>query len=264
MPPPQRPQDPVAALGQQLYALHLQLERLKRSTYRLEAIQKLADAKRTPVYPVEFRSQFGEDAILWELLDGQLDGFFIEVGAFDGYNYSVTYALECLGWKGLLIEAIPERAEQCRARRRHSRVVHAALGAKHGGETTFTVTEDPYGGMLSYLDPNTAHARGMASAKRRSVTVPLTTMNELLKDHQGEIDVAVIDVEGGEVSLLAGFDLHKHKPKVMLIEDNARGADPALANYMAMMPYTQVAWLDVNRVFVRADLVQEIGRRIRP
>lgn len=255
--------DPVNMLSQQVYAVALMIQKLKRSVYRLEAIEKLQALGRRPVYPVEFRSQFGEDAILWELFDGQLDGFFIEVGAFDGYSYAVTYALECLGWKGLLIEAIPERAEQCTARRKHSRVVHSALASKHGGEVTFSITEDQFGGMLSYLDPNSSHAKNLAGARQRKVTVPLTTMNELLRDHQGEIDVAVIDVEGGEVPLLAGFDLHKYKPKVLLIEDNEKGANPALANYMSMMPYTQVAWLEVNRVYVRADLAQEFAARLR-
>ena len=59
---------------------------------------------------LEFRSQFGEDALLWDFFAGQLDGFFIEVGAFDGYNYSVSYAFECIGWDGLLIEAHPDLA----------------------------------------------------------------------------------------------------------------------------------------------------------
>lgn len=264
MPPgsTQRP-DPITILGQQLHGLSLMLQKLKRNIYRLEAIEKLAAAGRRPVYPVEFRSQYGEDALLWEMFDGQLDGFFIEVGAFDGYNYAVTYALECLGWKGLLIEAIPERAEQCAARRKNSRVVHSALSSKHGGEVTFSVTEDQFGGMLSYLDPSTSHAKGMANAKKRQVTVPLTTMNELLKDHQGEIDVAVIDVEGGEMSLLTGFDLHKHKPKVLIVEDNDRGSNHAIPNYMAMMPYVQIAWLEVNRVYVRADLAPKFEARLR-
>lgn len=263
MAPSQKLPNPVAKLGRQVAALQSQIMRLKKHVYRLEAIQKLIDAERTPVYPVEFRSQYGEDAIIWELFDGQLDGYFIEVGAFDGYNYAVTYALECVGWKGLLIEAIPDRAEQCRARRRNSRVVNAALAAEHGGETSFTVTEDDFGGMMSYLDPSTAHPKGLATANRRTVTVPLATMNELLKDHHGEIDLVVIDVEGSELPLLTGFDLQKYRPKVMLIEDIARGADLALANYMSKMPYKQVAWLEVNRVYLRADLAPEWRQRLK-
>ncbi len=264
MPPPNRSAQPDLAmlLSRQTAAVALQVQRLKKSVYRLEAIEAVQSAGRKPVYPIEFRSQFGEDALLWELFRGQLDGFFIEVGAFDGYSFAVTYALECLGWKGLLIEAIPDRAEECRRRRTNSRVVHAALADKHGGEVTFTVTEDQHGGMLSYLDPNSSHARSLASAPKRSVTVPRTTMNELLQGHSGEIDVAAIDVEGGELTLLRGFDLFQHKPKVLLIEDNSRGADTALAQYMSMMPYTLLGWLEVNMIYARTDLASQMAERL--
>jgi FkbM family methyltransferase len=222
---------------------------------QLEAQARLRDAGRAPRMPVEFRSQFGEDAYLWTLLDGRLDGFFIEVGAFDGYNYAVTYAFECLGWNGLLIEGIPERAQACAQRRPHSRVVHAAAsrdGAK--GDTTFTVVNDAFGGMLSFHKASAQHQRAVSQkGAGRPVTVPLTSLNELLKDHTGPIDVAIIDVEGAEIDLLMGFDLIKHKPRVILLEDNTKGADPALLNYMTRQPYEMVGWLDVNRIYIHRD-----------
>lgn len=254
-------QNILGSLQQGYGALAHQQMRLKQKVYALEAAEKLRALNRAPALPIEFKSQFGEDLFIWDLLGGKLDGFFIEVGAFDGYNYAVTYALEAVGWKGLLIEAIPERADACAKLRKNSRVVNAALSRRGStGTTSFTVTEDQWGGMLSYLDANTDHAKSQAGAKKRTVTVPLTTMNELLKDHTGPIDVAVIDVEGGEVPLLDGFDLLKFKPKVLMLEDNTRGQDPALANYMSTLPYRQVGWVEVNRVYVRADATDVFER----
>jgi FkbM family methyltransferase len=218
--------------------------------------------------PVEFRSQFGEDALLWDFFAGQLQGFFIEVGAFDGYKFSVSYAFESIGWDGLLIEAIPERHAQCVQRRPHSRVAHAALSCRgSSGTTEFTVTDDFHGGMLSYLNPDPAHveAPGLKSAPRRKVQVPLTTMNDLLGDREGEIDFAVIDVEGGELLLLDGFDLEKYRPKLLLVEDNTiidRGGDPQLARLMEQSGYKEKARLEMNRLFVRADLVPEWTQRV--
>ena len=120
MPPPNRSAQPDLAmlLSRQTAAVALQVQRLKKSVYRLEAIEAVQSAGRKPVYPIEFRSQFGEDALLWELFRGQLDGFFIEVGAFDGYSFAVTYALECLGWKGAWERReIPRSKGLCWARR---------------------------------------------------------------------------------------------------------------------------------------------------
>jgi FkbM family methyltransferase len=240
----------------------VQLERHDKKQARAAALHALERAGRSPIYPVDFRSQFGEDALVWTLLDGQLDGFFIEAGAFDGYHYSVTYALECVGWTGLLIEAIPERVEECRERRRRSQVVHAVLGAAVGGETAFTVTDDEYGGMFSHTHATAASQRKRPGESARTVPVPVTTLDALLAEHGGGIDVAVIDVEGAEMSVLHGFDLRRHRPKVILIEDNSRGRDATIADYMRAMPYVQLAWLKINRVYVRTDLAAECVERL--
>ena len=239
--------------------------RLEKKICELDAAEKLRSAHKKPVYPIEFRSQFGEDTVLWNLLGGQLDGFFIEVGAFDGYSFAVTYGLECVGWKGLLIEAIPQRAAACKEKRRHSRVVNAALGKRGAtGTAEFTVVEDHWGGMLSYLTADSAHKAAIAQNQQTStkVAVPLTSMDALLEGHTGTIDAAAIDVEGGELDLLDGFDLAKHRPRVLLLEDNGRQQESPLGRYMASKPYVQVGWVEVNRIYVRSDC-QDILNRAR-
>jgi len=246
----------VARLQQGMQVLSNNIVRLTQRVSAVEAGEKLRAEGRTPVMPIEFRSQYGEDLFLWQLLGGQTEGFFIEVGAFDGYHYSVTYALECLGWRGLLIEAHPERVGQCRERRKNSRVVHAALSKRGAsGEAEFTMLEDQYGGMLSYHRTSAEHQRGLLSQgfKQSKAMVPVTCMNELLKDHSGPIDVAVIDVEGAELDVLDGFDLVKYRPRVLLIEENAGQAPVNVGTVMRTQPYVQVGWVAVNRVFVRAD-----------
>lgn len=243
--------------------LNMRAHRTSQRLAALEAAAMLRSMNREPCMPIDFRAQFAEDALVWDILGGQADGFFIEVGAFDGYHLSVTYALESIGWRGLLIEAIPERAEECRARRPRSRVVNAALSRPgSAASATFTVTDDRYGGMLSYLHADKEHMAMLDSQRmqRRSVSVPLTTMDELLKEHSGPIDLASIDVEGGELAVLEGFNLHKHKPRVLLLEDNSYGRQPALGKYMEAQPYAFVAWHEMNRVYIRAD-EQELIRR---
>jgi FkbM family methyltransferase len=239
------------------------IRRLENRLAALEVRAALQDAGRKPRGEIRFRSQFNEDVAAWNLLGPQLDGFYVEVGAFDGRSFSVSSVFDVMGWDGLLIEAIPERAEQCRANRPNARVVHAAL-SKDGssGTTTFKVADDQFGGMLSFLQADGSHAQGMQKAKipMRDVTVPLTTMNELLKDHQRAIDLAVIDVEGGELDVLKGFDLRRFKPRVLLLEDNTRGADKALEQYMATQEYTQLGWIEVSRVYVHKEAADVFKR----
>lgn len=256
--------DLITRLVGQVNALQQEVRRNTLRLSTLETAEALRAAGRKPRRPIEFRSQFGEDALIWQLTGQQLEGFYIEVGAFDGYNYSVTYALDCIGWNGLLIEAIPERYEECVRRRPDARVVHAALGAPGSPPSVrLNITDDGLGEMMSYLDSSILHARTVKDLKKRSVTVPMTTMDELLADHSGEIDVAVIDVEGAEGEVLQGFDLRKHRPKLIVLEDNEPKNPHSLAvTAMSFAPYTQIGWHAVNRIYIRNDLADEWRARL--
>lgn len=265
-PPPLRfTQEFVQHVDNHFAIFEAEMRRLRQRLYALEAKEKLEELGRKPRFKIEFKSQMGEDVWIWDILGGQTEGFFIEVGAFDGYLLSVTYALEAVGWNGLLIEALPERAEQCRVRRPHSRVVHSALGRRGSqGTIPFINVHDAEGGTLSYVKPNisTSHHKSIQGSrlKTETIDVPITTMNELLKDHQGPIDVAMIDVEGAELDVLDGFDLDKHKPRLLILEDNSQGRDPALANYMKTKPYVFAGWLTINQLYIRADETKLIER----
>ena len=55
-------------------------------------------------------------------------GFFVEAGGNDGYTQSNTYAFERRhGWRGVLVEPVPELARACVLERPGSHVVRAAL-----------------------------------------------------------------------------------------------------------------------------------------
>jgi FkbM family methyltransferase len=230
------------------------LLKVRQSVAALRAESVLRRQGREPRLPLEFTSQFGEDLLVWSLLAGQTSGFFVEAGAFDGYRYSVTYPLEAIGWNGLLVEAIPRRHAECVIRRPHSRVVHAALGSRPGGGTTeFCVVEDQYGGMLSYSKPTPSHLRDLGNTPRSLVSVPIATLNELLQEHAGPVDLVVLDLEGAELDALAGFDIGRFLPRILLIEDNLKGQDPALRNFMKALPYHSAGYLAVNDVYIRKD-----------
>jgi FkbM family methyltransferase len=238
----------------------------RRRLYTVEMRQRLADEGRTPRMPLAFQGQFGEDLFLFDLLGERPDGLLIEVGAFDGRHLSVTYAMDALGWNCLLIEAIPEKFEACKANRPHARVVHAALGAPGSpAEAEFTVTDDHWGGMLSYLSTSERHLRAVQASNTpmRKVRVPCTTMDQLLKDHSGPIAAAVIDVEGGEVELLKGFDLAKHRPMVLLIEDQGQQADSPVGRYMQAQPYQMLGWLPQTRIYIHAEQKDLINRALQ-
>lgn len=264
------PADIVKAIGllqKKVADLESQIINVRQKAVGLEVRERLAAQGRATRLPFEFRSQYGEDLAIHDMLGEKDRGFYIEVGAFDGRSISVTWFLDALGWDGLLVEALPDRAEACRRNRPNARVVHAALGRRgSSGTTSFSAVEGGDGPMHSYLSTTFEHQRSVAQsgAAVRLINVPLTTMDALLESHPTpveQVDVAVIDVEGGELDLLDGFDLERWKPRIMIIEDNSMGRDPRLERWMASRPYDMLAWIMVNRVYVlRGDI--EITARL--
>ncbi|MFN4839193.1 MAG: FkbM family methyltransferase [Phycisphaerales bacterium] len=244
------------------------LRRTRQRLFQLEAQLKLSAMGRRPRGSLEFRAQHGEDALLWELLGGQTEGLCIECGAFDGLSYSVTSAFDAMGWDSLLVEAIPDQATRCATNRPHARVEHAALcGPDHPSALEFTVLPEHYGGMFSFSEATGGQDQAPTYQRREKVSVPATTMDKLLeKNFPGRrVDFAVIDVEGGEVELLRGFDLARWKPRVLVIEDNSLGRSAALPQALAGQPYEMAGWLAMNRVYVHREdrgLMDLIGGKV--
>ncbi len=232
-----------------------------RQTCRLTARESLAAAGRTPRMPLEFRSQLGEDVLLFQLLDGQLDGVFVEVGAFDGFSLAVSYAFDAMGWEGLLIEPVPPNFELCRRNRPFAHVVNAAL-SRPGAEGTATMlhVKDEYGdqgGALSHLEAMTGREEVAGARKFGHVKyeVPVRTMDSVLEEAQGwlngrRIDFVCIDVEGHESELIEGFNVGRWRPRVVVIEDNLRGKNPAVQRQMEAHGYKRVFMLEIDVFYV--------------
>jgi FkbM family methyltransferase len=203
-------------------------------------------------------SNFDVQARLGHLLpDGP--GVFFEAGANDGYTQSNTYFLErCLGWTGVLVEGIPELAEDCRAERCASEVFSCALVAPEdeGREVTMR-----YGDVVSLV----AGAQGSAEDDERhlalyeriapsyEVEVPGRTLSSVL-DEAGspEIDLFFLDLEGYELEALRGMDFARHRPAAMVVEalDDERLA--ALEALLGAVDY------------VRAEAVSHCDHVFRP
>lgn len=247
-----------------LRTLESELLRARRALAAERVTTSLARAGIAPPLPVRFTAEWGEDLFLFDLL-GPGPGYYIEAGAFDGVTLSVTYPFEAMGWTGLLVEPLPEHAARAAASRPNSRVVNAALGPPGGPPTvTFTsvgATEDLTAQMLSHAGTNAEHLRLLDERRdqRREVSVRLATLDDILAESAqssdapaGGIDFAVFDVEGGELDLLKGFDLRRHRPRVLVIEDLTNGADRAVADLCTGAGYVLIGRVGRNQVFVTA------------
>ena len=84
------------------------------------------------------------------------------------------------------------------------------------------------------------------------IEVPMITLDDLL-EHEGieKIDLLSMDIEGHEPKALAGFDIERFRPDLLVIEGN----NPAVTEYFSLHGYEQIerysAFDYVNRYFRR-------------
>lgn len=159
------------------------------------------------------------------------NGIFVEAGANDGQNQSNTaYFARHRGWRGLLVEPIPELAARCRAARLESVVENCALVASGSDGQSVPMT---YCGLMSVVeggwsDPEAELAHVEAGRQVQSLTtyhvdVPGRSLSGLLDQHKIEhVDLLSLDVEGFERQALEGLDFRRHRPRFILVEARFR------------------------------------------
>jgi len=151
------------------------------------------------------------------------EGFFVEVGAFDGESFSNTSCLADHGWSGIYVEPVEEHYEACL--RRHDKnddiaVVQCAIGS------TDKVIDLYVGGPLTTSDPEQVKryseidwAQHIPFSKRTEVEQ--VTLDELLDYFDlepGQVDLVTVDVEGREADVFEGFSLGEWAPKMLIVE----------------------------------------------
>jgi FkbM family methyltransferase len=188
-----------------------------------------------------------EDALLPFLPDRP--GVFFEAGANDGYTQSNTYWLErCRGWSGVLVEGIPELAEECRADRPRSRTFQCALVPPELSGTTVSMrfgdTVSLVEGAKGSPEADIEHVEFFSGSAGYEVDVPARTISEVL-DEAGtpHVDVFFLDIEGYELPALQGMDFDRHRPGLMVLEALDRDALAELDAFMAGVGYERVTRL---------------------
>jgi FkbM family methyltransferase len=210
-----------------------------------------------------FFGQNGEDFLLWQILRDEAPGLCVDVGAFDGLYLSNTHAFAGLGWRVICVEPQPAFAALCRVHQPASIVVEAVCTKTDAGQVTFT--QDASGVFSAQqLQPDMLPMlQDYYASLARPFTLTLTqiatrTLDSILDEHAGghEPLFISIDVEGGEIDVLAGLDLKRWSPRFLIIEANTHADETAVVAALEPCGYRLARRLFVNLVFVRdeADL----------
>ena len=141
--------------------------------------------------PVSYGSN-AEDVRLWRVFRDVPQGFYVDVGAGDPWNGSVTKLFYDRGWWGVNVEPGPLHELLAAARPRDT-TVHAVIAADE---------------LPASLEP----ADGLAVPRRRLESLVRDT------DDSREIQFLRIDVDGAERPVLASADWSSHRPVVVVVK----------------------------------------------
>jgi FkbM family methyltransferase len=205
------------------------------------------------------RAIFGpehQQRLVTEFFGEGFRGTFVDVGAADVQRNSQTHDLERAGWTGVLIEPRPDCAEELRRQRRVP-VFQVACSSPERAGTTMTL--HLAGGHSSLNDQFVV--AGLKS--EGAITVAVRTLDDVLAEANmaAPIDLVSIDVEGHEAEVLAGFDVQRWRPRLLVIEDHVLNLN--LHRLMQGLGYKWVQRVDFNGWYVPNDnpmRVSGIGR----
>jgi FkbM family methyltransferase len=163
-------------------------------------------------------SQWAEDVLVLDFFGHRAEGTFFEAGAHHPTLISQTYLLEQHGWRGVLVEALGDKAAEFAHLRPRSRFFRKALGSPEQRGKTLDFVVPPNG--------NKAEARLLAPGKSVPdgavrLHVESTTISDVLEEAGiTQLDYLSLDIEGHELEALRGLDFNRWLPRLILVEDH--------------------------------------------
>ena len=184
-------------------------------------------------------SQAGQDKTVDDILKQKKDGFFIEVGAYDGVAFSNSLFFELSrGWTGLLIEANPRAYRELLMKDRHAWTTGACISLSNQVEIGVDFLAH---GMLGGLKADRFKGGSLEMASEKdpyvySVKANCFPLGDML-DAIGvrKVDMFSLDVEGAELAVLKTIDFSKFEISVIVVEENSNGA--ALTQFLQSKGY---------------------------
>lgn len=184
-----------------------------------------------PFYHDLYNDLFYKDIIFPE----KRDGYFVEIGTYDGVKCSQSYLFEkTLGWDGIIVEPNPVWKDSIFLNR-NCNISTEAISNKIGREI-FECREIPgYSGLKSSINESrTSEVVG-------EVNVETITLVGLLDKFNAPdmIDWISIDTEGAEINILNQFFSENTKYKINLLSFEVCYLDKA-EMLMSNQPYLQI------------------------
>ncbi|MCF8160594.1 MAG: FkbM family methyltransferase [Polaromonas sp.] len=163
-------------------------------------------------------SQNHEDVLLWRALKHVEHGFYVDVGANDPSDDSVTRSLYERGWSGINVEPLARHIRALQAQRPRDINLCVAVGAQEGEIEIFDTAVRGW----ATANADVARAHRANGVQVRASKVPLRRLDGILAEFApAQVHFLKIDVEGFEEDVLRGMDFARWRPWVVVVEVTA-------------------------------------------
>jgi FkbM family methyltransferase len=207
-------------------------------------------------------AQNGEDVVLWRALRHVENGFYIDVGACDPDELSVTRLFYDHGWSGINIEPSKEFHDRCVAARPRDVNLNVAVTEQTGVVRFLHV---PGTGLSTTLDEVAAKAASRGFEVERRDVPALTLADICASARRDTIHFLKIDVEGGEQAVLEGADFQRFRPWIVVVEAtvplSTERSDAQWRDLLLGAGYEQAYFDGVNLYFV-AEEHRELAEKL--
>jgi FkbM family methyltransferase len=203
---------------------------------------------------IESYAQNGEDIILNRCFPVDYLGTYIDVGAYHPVHDSVTKLFYDRGWSGINVEANPTLMSAFQSDRPRDLNLNFLVSNQVNVQSSLFV---PIGnkGLGSSLNI-------FSGANEFEVySVTSSTLTEIIYENNFfKIDFLKLDVEGGELGALMGFDFNICRPKIIVVEiynnQKSNSNTNNLNKAMIFNDYTLVYFDGINNFYLDCSYVE--------
>jgi len=214
----------LASIREVARAREVELNNVKHMLVSLRTHRQVGDAlpdcSRHPC------SQAGQDRWLLQQFPTGHRGFFLDIGAHDGFMYSNTLLMEQHGWRGICIEPIPTTFRRRKCKLIRAVVSNVANQMIQFNDCTQFGTDGGSGGLSGISTVFSGHAAHSFSRCKTEMFTTTTMRDVLLNGRSLQVtapaivDVTSLDVEGAELLVLNGFPFEMYCSRYWVIEHN--------------------------------------------
>ena len=224
-----------------LEQIPIDYENIKLRELRGNLRQKIWNCERSFFWNENFASQSGQDKIIKNsFFRSKKNGYFVEIGAFDGVLGSNCIHFEkSMNWEGIAIEPSKIQFEKL-SKNRNCKVLNTAISSTEKDVEFIEVIEGLT--QMSGIDDDNYSAKLIIQSNKKNKfnknKMKTSTFEKSILTK--EIDYLSIDIEGAELDVLKSINFQEYIIKVISVENN----NPEKINFNSFLKENNFSFFD--------------------